>query len=173
MHTKDKINIVTSLNVGMKHRINLVLLLLGFKQAISIPLYAHNDKAHTVKKILEKSGLFFLDFLPEEEGEIWNLTVALTEKAAWKLQSARYKKDLKTISRLDGWPETSVHALDLEDEWLIDEFYPEDLKYNPISVLLSVKGHQSEIALVRSWMAQISTHSPELYDSMKEFLQAA
>ena len=168
---QQNIDIVTQMNLLFVHRAEIILVMLGLKDAVFIKIYSGEETPWMVKRILRDIGLCYADYETEEgTTQVCNLVVAADKKRVLAYHNAKYMGSIRKTLELSGWRKTAIDAFEQKEKRLEKEHYPEDLKHSPLNMMLSKDGCEHEARVVRFWINKLRQHAPEFYKNNLEQL---
>ncbi len=159
------ISMISALKLGLRHRLNLVLILLGLRIVSRVDIYERNDSVASIKQALQTSGLFFYEMeTTANKKHLCRLVVSKTKIQAMRFVRAANEQNYKEMLSLQGLPETAVLASTNLLEQLPQSEYPNDLIiHNPLVFTLSKAGKDNEIEIIRREIQAIKEEAPDLY----------
>ena len=160
---KEKIKEIATLRIGAGIKAELILVLLGVKNATELTVNTWNDPPEKVEGVLADSKLIFkkITFNKENKNVLSSYTISLTQEKADKLAEVDGLEDHQAVGELYSFPQTAIDAfvnstkLELED-------YP-DMKGIIFLFALSKDHWQEEVELLKYWSQLIEKYAPELF----------
>ncbi|MDO8499290.1 MAG: hypothetical protein Q7S66_01370 [bacterium] len=164
---KESIKAIEALRFGSMQKAELILVLLGVKQATDVVLYSWNDTPQKTEDWFTQARLCATKLQIDQnniEGLSAKYAVARDQPTADRLALLDPSRDHAEFGRMMSYPQTAIDAfggltkLDRDD-------YP-DMNGIIFNCALSKDHYTEELRLLRYWSELIKKYSPAIYSEL-------
>jgi len=155
---KERIALLENLKIGSSQKVDIMLVVLGFKPATELDIYKYNDDEEKIKNVLKNIGLLAekKDTLGQKN-VLAKIAIVRDREILNSLLKISSKKDHEIYGRLMGYPESAIQA------FLNKDFYNERsviFKDNIFFFKLSKENWREEFKVLSKWNNAIKKYSP-------------